>query len=103
MTRTDSTSPFSAKVITPEIYHLLKRGKKAVRCYNCGKILKIGDGYFVTSQHKLYCSECWEKIHFDLPEVSELIWVYDENRDTWILLTKGEKEEDAHEAKGKDS
>ena len=101
--RSSSASHFSPKLITPETYRLLKRGKDQVRCYNCKRTLKVGDSYFVTSQHKIYCSECWEKIHFDLPEVSDLVWEYDRDRDTWILVTKEEKEEDVHESKGKDS
>jgi len=90
--RTDSASHFSPRLITEKVYRLLKRGKDQVRCYNCKRTLKVGDSYFVTSQHKIYCSECWEKIHFDLPEVSDLVWEYDKDRDTWILVTKGEKE-----------
>jgi len=72
----------------------LRRGREVVKCHNCGKEMKIGDSYFVTSQHKLYCSECWLSLHHDITlEDFPYTWKWNPNKECWeLVLTKEEKE-----------
>jgi len=92
MTKRSSSPHFSPRLITEKVYRLVKRGKDQVQCYNCKRVLKIGDSYFVSSQHKIYCSECWLSLHHDITlEDFPYTWKWNESKQVWeLILTKEE-------------
>lgn len=64
------------KVVTRKLYlWWLERLGTIPRCKVCGKMLQIGDEYYVTRYRrktKYYHRQCWESLFIDVPDNGEV-------------------------------
>jgi len=59
------------------------------KCSKCGTTIFPNQYFFKSAVSRIrYCERCYETIWFDLEDSNDLVWIYDPERDLWILQEK---------------